>query len=192
MASPVHTDHKKPEEADLQVSIKAVLVIYPEIVKLHQIEQIASAPGEMISQLHPMLYSFDPAVRLSALESVTELSSPHSLPILIDALSDYLPAIRMTLIEGLSMQVNDDVASVIESFLFDHDISVKIAAINALAVVGGDQAISSLAGLLTDLNPIIRNNAVLALGEIDNELTSQYVLPLQFDPDRMDQEDRLR
>lgn len=183
MVSPVRTDEKKPEERDPLVSTQAVLVIYAEIVKLHQIEQHTSTPGETISQLQPMLYSFDPAVRLAALESVAELNSPHSLPILIDALSDYHPAIRKASIEGLSMQANDDVARVIEPFLFDNDLSVKIAAIDALAVLGGEQAIASLASLLTDYNPIIRNNAVIALGEIDNALTSQYVLPLQFDPD---------
>ncbi len=183
-ASSVYNYQEYPVKTESEITTKALLVIYPEIVKLHQLEQHANMPGETISQLQPMLYSSDPVVRLAALESVAELKSPLSLPILLDALNDYLPSIRKASLEGLSLQTNGNVADVIEPFLYDSDISVKIAAIDALAILGGEQAISSLASLLNDYDPIIRNTAVIALGEIDSTLGGQYILPLQFDPDQ--------
>ncbi|NNE63642.1 MAG: hypothetical protein HKN34_06125 [Gammaproteobacteria bacterium] len=182
-ANPVYRDEELPSESTSHTGSMAALIIYPEIVKLHQIEQSAIEPGEAITGLQPMLYSSDPVVRIAALESVAELKSPKTLPILIEALNDYLPSIRKASIEGLSLQADGNVARVIEPFLFDNDISVKIAAIDALAALGGEQAINSLASLLNDYDPIIRNNAMIALGEIDNPFTSQYILPLQFDPD---------
>ena len=95
-ANTVYRDEELPGENTSHTGNMAVLVIYPEIVKLHQIEQLATDPEEALAGLQPMLFSSDPKVRLAALESVAELKSPNTLPILIEALNDYLPSIRKT------------------------------------------------------------------------------------------------
>lgn len=182
-SDPVYREEFSVAETDWQTASKGLLLIYPEIVKLHQITVQGSTPVEAISELQPMLYSSDPAVRLAALESVAELDSPQALPMMLNALNDRLPLVRKASIEGLSLRADSEIAGVIEPFLFDNDISVKMAAIDALAIVGGEQAVASLVGLLNDYDPVVRNCAVNALGEIDSAEISQYLFPLQYDPD---------
>ncbi len=162
---------------------QVVLMAYPELGQVNQLEDEALQPSEFILRIQPLLDSVDPVIRLRVLDSVTELNHMDTLPILINGLSDTEPLVRIAMVESLALQGGESASAYIEPLLFDADKEVRIAAIRALAELQSESMIPALASLLYDQDAAIRNSAVAALGEYSGSSTSQYIVLLESDPD---------
>lgn len=158
-----------------ELTSQRIVIAYPELIRIRQIEDEVKIPAEAISRLQPMLIASDPVIRLAALESVAALEHPESLYALINALNDSEPIIRITAIEGLIMQKGDSIDLYLEPLLFDTDKGVTVVVIDAMAELESDLAVHALASLLSDQDPVIRYSAVNALSEIDSELARKYI-----------------
>ncbi|MBV2120518.1 MAG: HEAT repeat domain-containing protein [Candidatus Thiodiazotropha sp. (ex Ctena orbiculata)] len=141
------------------------------------------AVTESIQMNDPMLTHEDPALRLNALESLTEYRYEEVNNLLLEALYDPEPQVRAIVAESLGMSQDEDLLSYLEPVLYDSDQNVRIAAIWAIADLESEQGIYALAPLLSDSHVEIRFNAMAAMGEIGGATCVHYLENHRYDSD---------
>ncbi|MCG7949237.1 MAG: HEAT repeat domain-containing protein [Candidatus Thiodiazotropha taylori] len=141
------------------------------------------AETESIQMNDPMLTHEDPALRLNAVESLTEYRYEEINNLLLEALYDPAPQVRATVAESLGMQQDEDLLIYLEPVLYDTDRNVRIAAIWAIADLESEQGIYALAPLLSDSHTDIRFNTIAAMGEIGGAACVHYLENHRYDSD---------
>ncbi|MBW9259317.1 MAG: HEAT repeat domain-containing protein [Candidatus Thiodiazotropha sp. (ex. Lucinisca nassula)] len=151
--------------------------------QLEMPEYVTLAGTESIQQVVAMLAHRDLALRLIAVESLSEYQHDDINSLLLDALYDPEPLVRAKVAESLGMQHDETLLSYLEPVLYDADQNVRIAAILAIADLESEQGIYALAPLLSDSHADIRFNAMLAMGEIGGAACVDYLQNHRYDSD---------
>ncbi len=112
----------------------------------------------------------NPAVRAQAIEAVSEVLRPEEGSVLIrEGLADEHAGVRFAACMALGHLKNTDARVAIESLAEDPDRNVRVAVYYALEQVGDfSRRMQWVALLRRDPDPIVRRNAALALGRLDN------------------------
>jgi len=115
-------------------------------------------------------YKYNPAVRVQSVEALQSAAPQEALPWLRAAVRDEHPSVRFASCVAVGL-LQDQVASqAVVACLHDPDPSVRLAAVFACHRLGDTGHTGELADqLLTNEDPLIRRNAALLLGLLDEQ-----------------------
>jgi len=115
-----------------------------------------------------LTYEYNPAVRTQAVEAMQEVADETTLPWLRAAVADSHPGVRFAACVALGVRRDSVCRQAIEGRLNDTDRSVRLAAVFALHRLGDTSRSGELAErLLSDADPLVRRNAALLIGLLE-------------------------
>ena len=131
-------------------------------------------------------YSYNPVVRVQAIEAYEVLPGDEGLPWVRSALLDEQAGVRFAACVVLGVRKDATVRETLVKFADDpnEDRSVRAAAVFALHQLGDNSRTGRLATyLLEDEDPAVRRNAALVLGRFEEEGTIKLLARAMRDPD---------
>lgn len=131
-------------------------------------------------------YEQNPALRVAAIEAFASSGVEDGRPWIRAALLDEHPAVRFAACLAIGTLKDATAEAGVRELTRDPDASVQVAALFALHRLGDASGTGRLAGfLLEDKDPLVRRNAALALGRLDEPGAIKVLARAMKDKDQL-------
>lgn len=134
-------------------------------------QRMATALGGLrsplaVALLRLMLHDEEGQIRSGVVQSLTDLQTEETLPVLIEALADTNSDVRWIAVRALGAIAGADAVDVLIPMLNDDDREVGRIAAEGLGRQGDHRAVPHLIAAMRESYPLLRESAALALGEL--------------------------
>lgn len=119
-----------------------------------------------VDLLRLLLHDEEGQVRSGAVQSLADLASEESLPVLLEALRDRNSDVRWIATQALGQMSGSTAVDALIPMLTDEDKEVGRIAAEGLGRQGDSRAVPHLIAAMRETYPLLRESAILALGQL--------------------------
>ena len=160
---------------------------------IQSLQWLADIPAEQaLSELTFLVQDSALEVRLAAINLIEIIDHPEAGRMLASLLQDEELAVRRQAINGLAILAQVETQDAVEPHLFADDQQIQLSAIETLVAIGERRSLPLLGQLLYVQNPVIRRQALAALGEISQANLAKAEIISLVTPLTSDEDEKIR